>query len=289
MQQMTSDICEAAYTPSGTETIVPTATLTDIRDNKTYTIAKLADGNCWMTQNLDLDLSTETTLTPENTNISADWTPTSSTIYFTGTSVPGWQNSETNPYSADRGDVYYYTSSTDANDIQYNSLAECEAAGHTDCSHYHAGNYYNWPAAVASNDTSSMTEKFENALGSICPAGWRLPKNANSAGDMSKNEQITMISSYDDILGDYITGGNPYYEYLANGFKLIRTNPLWISRAGDISWGSAGNGGGDAKYWSSTRGNSSSMSYSMAIDRDLIRPMFSNGTRYGYSVRCLAE
>ena len=54
---MTSEICDATYTPDAfkadgitIEDNVPTATLTDIRDNKTYTIAKLADGNCWMTK-----------------------------------------------------------------------------------------------------------------------------------------------------------------------------------------------------------------------------------------------
>ncbi len=46
-----------------------TKRLIDKRAGKYYWVAKLADGNCWMTQNLDLDLSTGTTLTPDNTNI----------------------------------------------------------------------------------------------------------------------------------------------------------------------------------------------------------------------------
>ena len=50
MQEMTSEICDA--TPVGTE-----RQLTDIRDNKVYWVAKLADNHCWMTQNLDLNLS----------------------------------------------------------------------------------------------------------------------------------------------------------------------------------------------------------------------------------------
>ena len=47
MQAMTGSICAA--TAIGT-----TATLTDVRDNNTYTVAKLADGKCWMTENLRL-------------------------------------------------------------------------------------------------------------------------------------------------------------------------------------------------------------------------------------------
>ncbi|MBQ1373293.1 hypothetical protein IIY66_00610 [Candidatus Saccharibacteria bacterium] len=236
MQQMTSDICEAAYTPSGTETIVPTATLTDIRDNKTYEIAKLADGNCWMTQNLDLDLSTGTTLTPVDTDITEDWTPTRSTISFTGITVSGWDNSDTTPYSANPGDVYYYTSGTDENDIQYDSLAECEVAGYTDCSHYHAGNYYNWSAAVASNDSSAYVEEFSNANTSICPAGWRLPKSANAGSFIEGNERITMVNSYDNVLGEYFPYGpvGGYYNYLEGGFNIIRVAPLYLTRAGYV-------------------------------------------------------
>ena len=36
-------------------------TLKDSRDQKDYTVAKLADGNVWMTQNLDHDIVAETT------------------------------------------------------------------------------------------------------------------------------------------------------------------------------------------------------------------------------------
>ena len=45
MQDMTSSVCSA--TSVGT-----TKTLTDRRDSNTYTVAKLKDGKCWMTQNL---------------------------------------------------------------------------------------------------------------------------------------------------------------------------------------------------------------------------------------------
>jgi uncharacterized protein (TIGR02145 family) len=45
MQEMTPTICNAV-------TIGESATLTDARDGNTYTVKKLADGHCWMTQNL---------------------------------------------------------------------------------------------------------------------------------------------------------------------------------------------------------------------------------------------
>ena len=48
MQDMTSGICNNVTVPSEQST----ATLVDTRDNNTYTVAKLKDGKCWMTQNL---------------------------------------------------------------------------------------------------------------------------------------------------------------------------------------------------------------------------------------------
>ncbi len=69
MQEMTNDICDNTTTPSVTATstdlngskvgntaFVPEKTLQDSRDGRNYIVRKLADGNCWMTQNLELDL-----------------------------------------------------------------------------------------------------------------------------------------------------------------------------------------------------------------------------------------
>ena len=120
--------------------------LADSRDGKTYWVGKLPDGNCWMTQNLDLDLSTGTTLTPDNTNITSSWTPrTSTTITITGFYDPDSGKSY-NP-----GDKYY------------------EGTG---SEHYHVGNYYQWSAATAGYTGTSQSTQ------SICPKGWTLPSES---------------------------------------------------------------------------------------------------------------
>lgn len=116
--------------------------LQDSRDQKMYWVGKLPDGNCWMTQNLDLDLSTGTTLTPDNTNIPSNWTPSTSTT----TSISGY-NSDTGK-SYNPGDKYY------------------EGTG---SEHYHVGNYYQWSAATAGYTGTSQSTQ------SICPKGWTLP------------------------------------------------------------------------------------------------------------------
>lgn len=59
---MTADICRGAK-------INDTAQLTDARDGKKYWVTKLLDNNCWMSQNLDLDLKASgnvVTLNDEN-------------------------------------------------------------------------------------------------------------------------------------------------------------------------------------------------------------------------------
>ena len=264
--------------------------LIDNRDSKTYYISRLKDGNVWMTQNLDLDLNNRTTLTPENTNISANWTPANSTISFTGTSVSGWGYNYNVPYSADPGDVYYYTSGIDSSDIQYNSFAECEAAGHTDCAHYHAGNYYNWTAVVANNNTSGITEQFSNAPDSICPAGWRLPEGHN-VDKVNYNEMVNLIASYDNILDKSCGESCASYSYLSNGFNNIRMAPLWLVRPGLILMYSPpaffSSQGGYGYYWSSTAGgNNDSYELNFLVNSISVG---NTGRNSGRSVRCLAE
>ncbi len=58
MQDMTPELCVA--TPISEDLKSPlTKQLIDTRDGKAYYVAKLADGNCWMTQNLDLDITAQ--------------------------------------------------------------------------------------------------------------------------------------------------------------------------------------------------------------------------------------
>ena len=73
------------------------------KNYKTYLVRRLADGNCWMVQNLDLNLADFTStkdkrLTPENTDISETWIPDKSlndaggygnTFGLTGVLEPG--------------------------------------------------------------------------------------------------------------------------------------------------------------------------------------------------------
>ena len=90
MQQMTPEICAATTTPNKTATTLdtdgshygdpnyaPTKTLTDTRDGNTYTVSKLADGKCWMTQNLRI---AGKTLTPTDSDVTTNYTIPASSL-----------------------------------------------------------------------------------------------------------------------------------------------------------------------------------------------------------------
>ena len=90
MQQMNPNICKANTTPNRTATqldtdgshhgdpnYVPTKTLVDTRDNNTYTVSKLADGKCWMTQNLRI---IDKTITPADSDVTSNYTIPASSL-----------------------------------------------------------------------------------------------------------------------------------------------------------------------------------------------------------------
>ena len=231
----------------------------DIRDGKQYWVTRLADGNIWMTQNLNFDIDTTRTYTHNDTDLgwdpnsfdsNATWTPDITNgkynLPVNGTSVPDWSNQAIYPYSADPGDIYYYTSNSTSDDIKYTSLSDCTSAGHTEgeCKHYHAGNYYNWTAAIASNNSSSLTTQYTNALNSVCPAGWRLPiaTNANQSvyefGELLYEQGITTQRA-----------GNPV-NYAVDGFDNVRKIPLWFVRSGRIYDGVLDKPALYGDYWS---------------------------------------
>lgn len=232
----------------------------DNRDGKVYSIVRQADNLCWMTQNLDLNIggSGTATLTSDNTNLTTagsgiytdgyttnnnliTWTPVSTAITgrakIQGNSklTAGFDNSSNGhniPYSAEGGSVYVYTSNSTSKDTIYNSLSECVNASHTaaECAHYQIGNYYNWSAAVASNNSSTLTTNGATAANDICPAGWRLPKGKeNNVSSATTREfgELFRVSGITDTLAAT--------TYATDGFNNIRTAPLYFVRGGWIT------------------------------------------------------
>ena len=112
MQQMSTDICSATTTPKkesttldtdgshhGDPNYVPTKTLTDTRDNNTYTVSKLADGKCWMTQNLRI---INKTITPADSDVTSNYT-------IPASNLSGFDNYDTSNAYVDNTYGGYYT------------------------------------------------------------------------------------------------------------------------------------------------------------------------------------
>ena len=287
----------------------------DNRDGKSYWVTKLADGHIWMTQNLDLDIGgvNTTALNSNNTDISTTasgsgiyvdgyaekdgvwtWTPVSTAItsnyYIDNTTVKpsAWPtNNYTTPYSAEGGDTYYYTSNTTGNDTRYDSLQDCKNASHTEdeCRRYFAGNYYNWTAAIASNNSTDIgSTAGEIASNSICPKGWRLP-NASQT-DNVYNEFGRML--YQAEITAKVSAGNESVGYATGGFNKLRSNPYYFVRSGNINGGTLLISGVSGYYWSSTV-NSSTSAYLLFFDSTDIYPARNRSRYLGRSVRCVAR
>lgn len=239
---------------------------TDARDGKEYTVAKLADGNIWMTQNLDHDIGDIAggTYTSADTDISANWTPSTAT-YATGTTT--WNNTTSAPESYDPGDLCW-------NGTLDSSWSTTLSNGTTACGndkHYHIGNYYNWTAAVAMNDSSSYTTQNTDVNQSICPAGWRLP------------------------IGGTTNTGSKSFQYLVNQLSLtsgtsgnIQSSPVYFV-VGGYWYGSSPYVGSSGYYWSSVA-YSSGYAYYLVFDVDgHLDPQAYYDRNRGYLVRCVAR
>ena len=283
--------------------------LYDSRDDQQYWVARQADNNIWMTQNLDLDIGGTgvAALTSENTDLNTSgsapyvdgystsggvitWDPdaTAKTAGRTidGTTVTGWTSDPNAPYSAEGGDRYYYTTGTTSNETMQ-TLAECTAvSGRTeeDCAHYHSGNYYNWTAAIASNASSGIgSTRYDVAANSICPKGWKLPQG-RIAGDSLYARQIGYLWARAGIISSsFSTRYNP------NGFNNIRTSPLFFVRGGFIHGSSLYASGSYGYYWSSTVNDSTRVfdAYFSSSYIDSSSDSMTVNRIHGQSIRCM--
>ena len=275
MQEMTSTICADAAEND-------TAKLTDTRDGKKYWVTKLADGNCWMTQNLDLDLTNGIPLTPEDSDVSSNWNPPRSTEK-NGTVTSNSTNTET--YSWDFGlyvkndpdDYYSYCNNvktmsgcngwTDATDLtpaetEWTGSVDNTVSGNTYDAHFLIGNFYQWNAATAGTGGTITSQE---ATDSICPKGWRLPTSNNSNS-----------GSFGGLVG----GLNS---------TTITQAPYYFNPSGYVYSGSLRYAGDAGYYWSSTALSSPILAYSLGFSSGRVYPSGSGNRYLGRSVRCLAS
>ena len=239
----------------------------DDRDGKTYTVARLADGNIWMTQNLDHDIDSEFDYNSFNTDVPSGWDDTLASTRIT--SDTNW------------GDDHYAPESYDPGNLCWNGVLESEnteTCGND--KHYHLGNYYNWTAAVAMEDSTEydLMNEDTDVDQSICPAGWRLPiVQAGGATPVAKSFN-GLMEAYGWTDSTY-TVDSPYVWQSPLYYPL---SGYWQGSMGEVSF--------SGYYWSSVV---------ISGEEELVMFLATDNTGYtsfsainrsaGITVRCVAR
>ena len=285
--------------PGITKTLNSVSALTDQRDGNTYAIAKLADGKCWMIENLRLGNTAEhnsdgtlaqgygTSATYGNFGGLADPESTGFTYTYSANSLYSNDGSNntinigTSNYPAYRMPRYnnFNTSARGTNTT-------------TDQNIYSYGNYYTWHAAIA-DLTYNGTNNQSTTGTSLCPTGWRLPKGGDKSNE-ANNEFWALITTglnNGTKPANYDGNTQPYYTGTPEGSdvsKLTRNFPNNFLYSGFFYTSSAFYRGSYDSYWSSTA-NNNDYSYYLSLDSSRVFPgTYYSDKYYGHSIRCVA-
>ena len=245
---------------SPTSSTCTSGTLVDNRDNTTYYVAKLDDGNWWMLDNLALDLvAKKSVLTQDNTHAS-----NTTLNYLKGTSSRNPSTDLNGKYAtaAVANWTSSYSFSAPLVNISDKDIVPDKAPGGS--GNKKVGGYYNYCAASAGSycygDGTTSGTSSGNATEDICPKKWRLP-TGNTSGE------------YQNLYSKY----NNY-----NNFRTALSLPL----SGYSTNGPARYQGSSGCFWSSTRSNTVYM-YFLTLGTSSVSPSSDYTRDNGYSVRCV--
>ena len=257
------------YTAAGCPTSATIAY--DIRDSTAYHIQKLADGKCWMLDNLAIDLSNSTVknnLSASNTNATAtsisylkNGGASTSSKYATSGVV---NNSSQNSYYSP---IIYMNSKT--------AVPANYVSGSSGYNRY--GGFYNYCAATAGSYCYSESSSSGNATEDICPAGWRLPTGGTSG------EFRALVKAVTGVNGDTTNS-----TYVTNFRKALS-----VALAGHVSSATMYDQGARTLFWSSTRASNSN-SYDMDVRVGGgygvgVYTSTNDNRYYLFNVRCIAK
>ena len=279
---------------------------TDARDNNTYAIAKLADGKCWMIENLrladkdssnnDINRSSTNTHNPSLPLTNSDSTTSNHLSPTTNPTTTAW--CQTGSSACDDQSMLYTGNTT-----------ERGTNPATGANTYSYGNYYNWYSATAGNGTYSFSTNNNSVSGDLCPAGWHLPQGgqAYAEGNTSGVNVTNDPSTYRDFYNlGYVLMGSVAYESQVNSgtsyydntptntagdtaTKAFRKFPNNFVSSGYFSGSSAYYRGSYGYYWSSSAYNSY-FAYALYLGSGNVFPGTSHYNKYyGLSVRCISQ
>ena len=264
IQSFTTAQCNAlpTYTGSNEEAVV---TLHDPRGaGQNYQVAKLADGHCWMLNNLKLGSTTSTlNLTPSDTNITSNLT-----LPQVVASVP-------------------LETQEDEDNLFDNPVVFGPVPGDTGSGETNYGYLYNWSAATAGESRTSHTEEDGDAPYSICPANWRLPTASRIWNEDTEEDDYSGDFSELDIAfggtGEPAYSGEPNIaQWQYNGaFKGVLSG-LWF---GEFDYQ-----GDYGVFWSaSAHPDNADYAFFAYFNADEVYPADYYVRLAGFSVRCLLQ
>ncbi|MDR1197085.1 MAG: hypothetical protein LBL08_02320, partial [Candidatus Nomurabacteria bacterium] len=292
MQGMTAEYCATMTIYDGTNPGAILGPLTDIRvdgSGKTqdYRVARLADGNCWMLDNLKLQLYNQMTLTRADTNVA---NKTTVSINWLADGFPIGQTSGnfvTGGHLTKTGAAFSASTDMDA-------WRQVDPSGRTECTQISTynpatltkcGYLYNWYTATAGSSLSNFSSLSDSDTAySICPANWRLPRGNNT--DAWQNDFA--------VLNGFMAGdGAPYddnstnYTYYNNWLPAGKFQGTYSG-----SWFSGYNGLGiTGDLWSSTRNGDLAYAADFGNNALSIYPANSSASyqrQRGFAVRCMS-
>ena len=269
---------------------VPQTTLTDTRQTyldgalttKTYTVRKLADGNCWMTDNLALNWNSSRTFTSGDTNTTSSVTVNVNTQALSATGGDATTDEATAWKETSAGTPWEKWLSRSTNNAQENTYsAEAVRTGENQ----YLGTYYNWYTATLGTglDGDPSTEIGTDSTADICPKGWQLPRYTGSGSWMTLiRDTYHVISTQGDQ--STVSGGNTAANNTLHGF------PFSLPYSGNVHRGSGSTvlRGADGYFWSAAP-SSSTNSRRLLFYGTAVWPEGSDYRTLGFSVRCVAQ
>ena len=260
-QELTKSMCN-------TIAITQNQTLKDVRDNNTYMVGKLKDGNCWMLDNLALDPTDSTTaanMSESNTNATA---AAISNLLNGGSTTTGW--SSTAVANATSGFISF--TAPMINNASKDTLVTSYGPASTN-GQAKVGIYYNYCAATvgtycyASDSGVDVADTDIDAPYDFCPANWRMPTGGDSG------EYSTLAQKY----GSDATNTNSLQYNLSTPLSGYYSNSL------------ANDQGGYGYWWSSTYSHNGGMIQMTVASNDVYPYYYYNTRTLGHTIRCLVS
>ena len=349
MQDMTSSVCfntnefgtqyganSTVYNYTGTGTALATGTnvtlpkstpsnsagtfsLKDTRDNKQYLVRRLADGNCWMVQNLDLDLamagkSGGYTMTKENTDITADtYTPTA---YSSGTGAGSLNERIGSPAGCQQfvpyggntvsGQACFWGNKigedgSTLSEVTNNARAEMprqyengnDWIDNSNPNTDGAGSLYKTSGTPSNTSTDAANTQYMgnwyNWYAATAETGTWSMSSGNASGSICPKgwglPENSGTQSWDNLLTTAYSIANS-----SAGSQKMRSVPLSIIFSGFYNWinGGLSDRGTNGGYWSSTP-YASTNSRSLGFSSTNLGPQGGSNKSGGLAVRCVAR